>query len=207
MVQVWYPARPTDGPRARYVQDGAALAPIARVLGLPPFVMSHLQLVRTHAVEDAPPAALGPRPVLIFSHGRGGYRQHNTYMVEALVSRGYVVAAIEHPHAAAGVVFPDGRVTSMDPRMMDQAFVDWSVGVSAQDARFVADRLEALNADDPEGRLAGRLDLQRLRRASPFLLGACFLLLLLVLLPGLGHRANEARAPSPSPAPSLTTPL
>ena len=162
MVQVWYPARPTDGPRARYVQDGAALAPIARVLGLPPFVMSHLQLVRTHAIEDAPPAALGPRPVLVFSHGRGGYRQHNTYMTEALVSRGYVVAAIEHPSAAAGVVFPDGRVTSMDPRMMDQAFVDGSVAVSAQDARFVADRLAALDAGDPKGLLTGRLDLQRL---------------------------------------------
>lgn len=162
MVQVWYPARPTDAPRARYVQDGAALAPIARVLGLPPFVMSHLELVRTHAVDDAPAAALGPRPVLIFSHGRGGYRQHNTYMTEALVSRGYVVAAIEHPHAAAGVVFPDGRVTSMDPRMMDQAFVDASVPVLAQDAAFVADQLAAVNAGDPKGLLTGRLDLQRL---------------------------------------------
>ncbi|WP_334163977.1 alpha/beta hydrolase family protein [Phenylobacterium sp.] len=162
MVQVWYPARPADGPRARYVQDGAALAPIARVLGLPPFVTSHLSLVRTHAAEGAAAAALGPRPVLVFSHGRGGYRQHNTYMTEALVSRGYVVAAIEHPSAAAGVVFPDGRVTTMDPRMMDEGFVDRSVAVLAQDVRFVADRLAALDAGDPKGLLTGRLDLRRL---------------------------------------------
>lgn len=162
MVQVWYPARPTDRPRARYVQDGAALAPIARVLGLPAFVTSHLGLVRTHAVEGAPAAALGPRPVLVFSHGRGGYRQHNTFQVEHLVSHGYVVAAIEHPHAAAGVVFPDGRVTPMDPRMMDEAFVDASVPVLAEDVVFVADRLAGLNADDPKGVLTGRLDLGRL---------------------------------------------
>jgi hypothetical protein len=57
--------------------------------------------------------------VLIFSHGRGGYRQHNTMQVEELVSHGYIVAAIDHPYAATGVVFPDGRIAAFDPRMFD----------------------------------------------------------------------------------------
>jgi predicted dienelactone hydrolase len=95
--------------------------------------------------------------VLLFSHGRGGYRQHNTAQVEELVSHGYVVAAIDHPHAAAGVVFPDGRQVDMDPRMLDRAFIDGVIPFLAQDAVFALDRLADLDRSDDV--LAGRLDL------------------------------------------------
>ena len=162
MVQVWYPAEADpSAPRAPYVEDGALLAPLARLMGLPEATLGYLEHVTTNAVQGAPMAGGGQRyPVLIFSHGRGGYRGHNTAQVEELVSHGYVVAAIDHPYAAAGVVFPDGRLVGMDPRMLDRAFIDRVIPYLAQDASFTLDLLATLDRADPEGRFTGRLDLE-----------------------------------------------
>lgn len=162
MVQVWYPATADPAaPRAAYIPDAAVLEPLASLLGLPSFSLSHLSLVTTNAVVQAPIAAGNARyPVLIFSHGRGGYRQHNTALFEDLVSHGYVVVSIDHPYAASGVVFPDGRVAAFDPRMRDRPFVNASIPYLAQDVLFVLRRLTDIDADDPAGVLTGRLDLE-----------------------------------------------
>jgi predicted dienelactone hydrolase len=125
-----------------------------------------LKYVSTNAFPAAA-AADGPFPVLIFSHGRGGFRQHNTMQVEELVSHGYVVATIDHPYAASGVVFPGGRLAPFDPRMFDPAhpghpaFLDSIIPFLAQDAVFTLNQLAVLNRADPKGVLIGRLDLQR----------------------------------------------
>lgn len=160
LVQVWYPAVPVPGGRpAPYIDDGAALAPLGRLLGLPGFIFGHLPSVKTNAVADAPVATgAGRFPVVIFSHGRAGYRQHNTVLMEHLASRGYVVAAIDHPYAAAGVRFPDGRLVLLDPRMVDRAFIDSRIPDLARDVGFALDQLAGLEAHGP---LAGRLDLSR----------------------------------------------
>jgi predicted dienelactone hydrolase len=170
MVQVWYPAEPDPSAgRAAYVPDPQALAPLARLLGLPGFVLSHLRHVTTNAVPSARVAQDEPRyPVLVFSHGRGGFRQHNTRQIEELVSHGYVVAAVDHPYAAAGVVFPDGRVVAIDPGMTGSA-ADEAQGAAmdathpyfARDIVFTLDQLAAIDRADPYGVLTGRLDLAR----------------------------------------------
>jgi len=83
------------------------------------------------------------------------------------VSHGYIVAAIDHPYAATGVVFPDGRIAAFDPRMFDPShpshpeFLDRIIPFLAEDALFTLDRLAGLNQSDPNGILAGQLDLQR----------------------------------------------
>lgn len=161
MVQIWYPAMPErSAQRARYIPDAAVLEPLASLLGLPGFSLGHLGLVTTNAVADAAVVADGTRyPVLIFSHGRGGYRQHNTALFEELVSHGYVVVSIDHPYAASGVAFPDGRVVAFDPRMRERPFVNASIPILAQDVLFVLRRLADVDAEDPTGVLTGRLDL------------------------------------------------
>lgn len=170
MVQVWYPAEPDpSAERAAYVPDPQVLAPLARLLGLPGFVLSHLRHITTNAVPSARVASDEPRyPVLVFSHGRGGFRQHNTRQIEELVSHGYVVVAVDHPYAAAGVVFPDGRVVAIDPSMTGSA-VDREEGAAmdarhpyfARDIVFTLDQLTAIDRADPHGVLTGRLDLAR----------------------------------------------
>jgi len=163
MVQIWYPAtRLASAAPAPYVPDADVLAPLAKLLNVPRFLPRYLERVSTNAIPSAP-VARGERgfPVLVFSPGRAGFRQHNTWQIEELVSHGYVVAAIDHPHAVAGVRFPDGRLVPLDSRMLDRGFIDAAVPFLAQDAIFALDRLTALNHADPTGLLTGRLDISR----------------------------------------------
>jgi len=162
MVQIWYPAKGgQDLKRAPYVQDGATLAPLARLLRLPGFVLGHLKYVKTNAIPNAPVAdGAAKYPVLIFLHGRGGYRQHNTFQVEELVSHGYIVAAVDQSYAAAAVAFPDGRVTALDTRMLDRRFEDSTIPYLSRDVSFTLDQLGSLNRKDKNGILTGRFDLQ-----------------------------------------------
>ena len=85
------------------------------IIGLPGLRLRPVRGVETHAREGAPWPRGGQYPIVLFSHGRCGFRQHNTVQVEELVSRGYVVATIDHPYAASGVVFPDGRLVPLRP--------------------------------------------------------------------------------------------
>jgi predicted dienelactone hydrolase len=47
-------------------------------------------------VEDAPPAAGGPFPYVLYSHGNGGFNRGATYLAEHLASWGFVVASPNH---------------------------------------------------------------------------------------------------------------
>ncbi len=174
MVQVWYPADVgPSGPRAPYIDDARTLVALAGLMGLPEPAFDHLQVLKTHARRGAPMAMEeATYPLVLFSHGRCGFRQHNTVQVEELVSHGYIVATIDHPYAASGVVFPDGRLVPFDPRLLppwpralrpgdDPAFAEGILPYLVRDATFVLDQLEALNEDDPRGILTHRLDLGR----------------------------------------------
>jgi predicted dienelactone hydrolase len=163
MVQVWYPAQSSmSAKRAPYIQDGYVLAPLARLLHLPGFVFQYLKYIKTNAIPGAPMASgAASFPVLVLSHGRGGFRQENTSQVEELVSHGYIVAAIDHTYAAAGVIFPDGRRVSLDPRMLFRKTEDSYIPYLAQDVSFTLDQLATINRSDPNAVLTGRLDLQR----------------------------------------------
>lgn len=174
MVQVWYPAAvDPSAPREPYVEDARTLVDLARLIGLPDAAFAHVQLVKTHARPGAPVAPDEARyPMILFSHGRCGFRQHSTVQVEELVSHGYVVATIDHPYAASGVVFPDGRLVQFDPRLLppwpravrpgdDPAFAEGVLPYLVRDATFALDQLETVDRADPREILAGRLDLDR----------------------------------------------
>ena len=111
-------------------------------------------------------------PLLLLSHGWGGFRAQNTYQVEALASHGYVVAAPDHTYGAVATIFPDGRVALNNPAALpagmdlsDQEFLS-AVQVLGQqwagDLTFILDTLASLEADDAAGQLAHRLDFSRI---------------------------------------------
>ena len=169
MAQVWYPAKEgASAAHVPYVENPAIFVSIANLLHLPGFTFDHLKYVTTHAVHSAPLADKEDSyPVLIFLSGRSGYRQSNTFQVEELVSHGYIVVAIDQPYAASGVIFPDGRLITMDSRMYPahpnhDLFLDEVIPFLAQDVSFTLDQLAALNLADPNGILTGRLDLQHM---------------------------------------------
>ncbi len=169
IIQVWYPARASaSSVRAPYLDNPAELAPVEHLLHLPDFLFDHFKYVATHATPSAPAADdVHTFPVLIFVSGRGGYRQSNTFQVEELVSHGYIVVGLDQPYASAGVVFPDGRMVAMDPRLYDPArpghalFLDSVLPFLTQDVSFTLDQLARLNLADPSDILTGRIDLSR----------------------------------------------
>ena len=180
MVQFWYPAHaPASAPFARYMQHAEVLG---NAFGVPGFFFRHLNYLPTQSLCQVALAPDQPTyPILLFSHGLGGVRTQNTFQCQEMASHGYIVAAVDHTHYAAGVVFPDGRVSpfsleklGMTPEMMARvsrdpvmfaAFtraIEQALPVVAGDQRFVLDQLTQLHDDDPEHLFTGRLDLNHI---------------------------------------------
>ncbi len=174
-IRIWYPADPAAKARpARYGFDHADYAGfLAAELGLPPMILSHLRLVKTHSLPDVPLAADGiVFPVVLFSHGyRLGYLEQNTSLMETLASNGYVVISLAHPYEAIAAPLADGStarlLSAVKDRFMESAVEqEKSLQVWAADTRFVMDMLESIQPDSPLALLAGRLDLEHLGLAG-----------------------------------------
>ncbi|MBM3121400.1 MAG: hypothetical protein FJZ97_04335 [Chloroflexi bacterium] len=169
LIQVWYPALPerSDQP-APWMENVGIVAPaIAEWLSLPSFFLDHLELAHTSSYLEAPVDPAGaPYPLLIFSHGWGGFRAQNTFQMQELASHGYVVVGMEHTYGAVVTVFPDGSVADNDPAALPEDVPDAEYDAAARrlvqqwigDMAFALDKLEAWNRMDPAGRFTGVLD-------------------------------------------------
>jgi predicted dienelactone hydrolase len=128
-VEIWYPAAPGATPGTTYetvLRDGVT-----------PVVLSG------RATRDAAPAADGPYPLVILSHGYPGNRFLLSHLGENLASKGYVAAAIDHT----------------DSTYSDQAAFGSTLYNRPLDQRFVLDALADAGAVAPE--LAGVIDASR----------------------------------------------
>jgi len=169
LIQIWYPALPERSDRrAPWMEDAGIVAPaIAGWLGLPSFFLDHLELAHTSSSLEAPVDPSGaPYPLLVFSHGWGGFRAQNTFQMQELASYGYVVVGMEHTYGAVVTVFPDGKVAYNDPAALPEGVAAAEYDVAARrlvkqwigDMAFALDTLEAWNRMDPAGRFTGFLD-------------------------------------------------
>ncbi|MEV0265879.1 esterase [Streptomyces sp. NPDC050617] len=179
MVSFWYPAEGGGKRTAPYMRPGAA-AHFGSAGGAAsfnhglPVGTADWAATRTHAVEGAPVARGGKRPVVLYSAGLGDPRTWNTALVEELASRGYVVVTVDHTYEASEVEFPGGRlVPSVFPGLLTQPGLDvgkvlrTSMKTRVADTRFVLDRLGGLRHERglPRG-LARSLDLRRVGMAG-----------------------------------------
>jgi dienelactone hydrolase len=165
MIQIWYPADPSLGDRATAPYRDKRITTLKD---------AHFALVKSHSILGARLAhSEAGYPVLLYTPSWSGIRTECTVQVEELASHGYVVVGIDHPYSSRIVAFPDGRIArrkftgneDYSSQAAVEAFVktaDQQVELRARDARFVLDTLEHLNANDPEGLLAGSLDLARI---------------------------------------------
>ncbi len=171
VVYLWYPAAPgSGGATAAYFPDADVLKAV-----FAPLELFGVTSARTHAAADAPLSTSAPKyPVIIFSHGNRANSAFHTAQIEDLVSHGYIVAGIDHPYDALGVVLSSGKRAAFaedkwsnlaaapgtSRRAGDQDIYRDRVEVRARDAVFALDRLAELNADGG-GRFAGRLDMEQ----------------------------------------------
>jgi pimeloyl-ACP methyl ester carboxylesterase len=108
-------------------------------------------------------------PVVLFSHGWSSFRGQSTHQLEELASRGFLVAALQHPFGAILTIFPDGSQAPKNSRALPTG-VSFEISEPAgnilvdqwaRDMAFVLDTLAAWNRSDPQSRFTGRLDLEK----------------------------------------------
>lgn len=155
MVDIWYPAEPSNAVPAEYL-DVTAYEKAMGTEGFQNFFREAAealrQHVKTHAVFAAPFSVSAKRsPVLIFSPGGGMVREVYAAQFEDLASHGFVVAAISHPYDAIVTVFPDDRqIAYSDKRWPTTPSVEGEANLNqiewhANDIRFVLDELTNAN--------------------------------------------------------------
>lgn len=142
-VAVWYPSR--EAPET-----------VTSIPGLP----------AGSVCPDGRPAAEGPYPLIIFSHGFGGCGIQSTFFTRALAQAGYVVAAPDHRDAAlcsSDPYYSGTRTSLFDlvPFLRPGAFDDTTYRDRRDDIRAVIDWALKENTD-PESILYQMIDPDRI---------------------------------------------
>ncbi len=136
-VEVYYPAKAgsTAGrPTATYLQTDPI--PPDVLAGLPKVPPGTDLTVKIPAVRDVPVATTGPFPLVIFSHGAGGWRGVYGSTLSGIASWGFVVASTDYPEY--------GLLAQFTGSGADDAAKDASVKAAATGT---IDLMEAANAN------------------------------------------------------------
>ncbi|MFB4328064.1 alpha/beta hydrolase family protein [Paenibacillus sp. CR_12] len=163
-IQIWYPATLGTGTgKSPYIEHlPVVLEGLRQAISIPPFLLGQLKYVQSHSEQDAELSMDQDRfPVLLFSHGLTGFRNQNTFQVEELASRGYVVVGIDHPYDAAAVVFPDQTAMLKLENLSGFDAYEKKSRLWVEDAKFVLDQMELLNESDQKGIFSDRLDMDK----------------------------------------------
>lgn len=138
-IEVWYPA--DSGAEAGKTPDVYDMRE-----WLPASVSAQISdadapLHATDAYRDIPASSAARFPIVLFSHGLGGYRSQSSFLMTHLASWGFVVVAPEHPERGLAAV------------LGGEPLADNS-------STALLDALEMLKSEDTRtgGRLEGRLD-------------------------------------------------
>lgn len=109
-LDIWYPARETEGySRAPYT-DNALNDALSRQFRMPRFMFSE---VPSFSHREAP-VAPGPHPVVIFNHGYAAFSAQNVSTFQELASHGHVVVSLAHPGDSLLARTADGKPVPFD---------------------------------------------------------------------------------------------
>jgi pimeloyl-ACP methyl ester carboxylesterase len=174
-VQVWYPAKaPKQRTTALYIPDPALISAMKKnkYNNVSPEVLESWHTVQTHSIPHAPITSPLRLPLLFFSHGFGMSRSNYTSIIEDLASHGYIVVAIDHPHAGF-TMLRDGRVLSFTAateadnlEVVNGQRIDEMV----RDASFTLNAL--MNRKGEAGRFSSHIDPKRVGMLGHSLGGA-----------------------------------
>lgn len=137
-LRVWYPTAVSEGEAASYQHD------ISRKPDSPLPITFQGQ-----ALKSAVPITDQKFPLVVMSHGYGGWAEHFSFLGEHIASRGYVVASIDHADAR-----PDGPVSFLlsfgnvlQNRALDQHQIIEYILSSVTDTKPTGRYAAAINVD------------------------------------------------------------
>ncbi|KFZ26067.1 MAG: isoform II [Candidatus Izimaplasma bacterium HR2] len=172
-IQVWYPAESTDGyDLVPWLEDGQVVAQaLAKDTGLPSFVLNHTELIMSNSYLEAPISeTFDEYPIVVISHGWGGFKNLHTDLAEELASLGYIVVGIDHTYGSVATVFSDEEIAYLNPEALPDrdttsdflGYANTLVNTYAGDITLTLDELEKMNTGDISSRFEGRLDLENI---------------------------------------------
>lgn len=120
--QIWYPTiANAKGKHASYLPE--QLKSTELLLKYP--ILNSLSQITTDAICDFPILqGKAPYPTLLFSPGFGVFHTQDTFLFEYLASRGFIVAAIDHPGSSQFTEKPDGSFVYFSEEMKDPAWIE-----------------------------------------------------------------------------------
>jgi len=160
LTEIWYPttALGTQFPKNKmsdFVLKGANPGiGMAIKMAFKKDVAELDETFENEAYRDAP-VAEGKFPLVVFSHGNGGFRMQSVFWCEHLASHGYVVVAPDHTGNAAATVV-DNKLVLHDSSAREQAAIDRPL-----DVRFLIDMIGKWNKG-ADSRFNGRLDMEKI---------------------------------------------
>lgn len=155
-IEVWYPASDSSADSATDLADFSQFVPDAFIAHVGAFEFPGVdgRAVRDAALREP----VSPYPLVVFSHGFGGVRLQSLDVVTHLASRGYVVAAVDHP----GRSMPDLLPCLFSPALEGCDLSGFSSDPGVAGVIDTLDWLEAAAAgeaaDSGGDFLAGRID-------------------------------------------------
>ncbi len=173
MLHWWYPIQQPakNTPPWNYMQENVKLfeGMLATHFHLPKKFVRDLLQIKTHSY-DVDPQNTTPIPVIIISHGLGGFGESQSYIAENLASHGYLVVGIDHTNFSTVSTFPDGRViwsdaslTSPNATTVDALLQYYSqmFTIPQRDISFVINELVRVNSD-PQSIWYNKIDLKNI---------------------------------------------
>ena len=151
MVQFWYPAI-FDETQERYLysNDSIVTEALSKEYKIPLSLLKKTKKIKTNSYYDVEPAASNENyPLIIFSHGKGGYKSQNSVQCEELASNGYVVVSVDHSYDALITVFSDGTIApyvSDNPKIVGgqieaDKITNKKLSSRVSDVRFILDNI------------------------------------------------------------------
>ncbi len=170
IVQIWYPGqnKETHNRFSYFGNDKKRIDELAYQYGIPKIFLSGAENIKTRSqLGLEPEAASGPYPLIIFSHGRAGYRHQNSIQCEELASRGYIVIAVNHTYDSYITIFEDGSIA---PYLSEKKAIETGLTkkkittkdklhLRSDDLEFALKKVDSLKNKD---RLFGLIDLDKI---------------------------------------------
>lgn len=151
-ISIFYPAKLSQGTRARYVDilapsvDEALMVLLGHLKAKPEQVTQAVEHAKSFQLNSFSGAdadkSEGPYPVILYSPGGESHRFTNIPVLERIAASGYVVVTIDHPHEGFPVVYPNGDVFHSPPANDD--FIEITLQ-RVKDVRLLLDYLEKLS--------------------------------------------------------------
>ena len=150
-VHTWYPAADpgSSAPRPYFAEGEAAVLAGPLMMGLqhPADALRGCEALATNSHTGAVPSS-GRFPVIGFNHGYTSYAAQQTALFEHLAANGYIVLSVGHPYESGGIVYPNGDVAALSPRILEDlsGFAANMDGMTVHYPPSLADALGALPA-------------------------------------------------------------